>query len=360
MNDNNNDINSGSDADSLLRQQEFGDRFREAREAAGMSVADVADELKLSEETIKALECTQLALLPAATFTQGYIRSYARLLKLPADEIIDLYNQLLPEKDQPLSARSSLAAETDSNHAMVKLMTAALLIATIVLLVLWWQQSEQGLPSDVNESIQQQDEAVEDNTVLDTSSLEPEIIPEEISEATAVEPEISASQSTIAVPDIETPLIKSSDEAKPAVIENKDIAQAAEEPERVTNSQAEGDDVIVLVTDSETWAEVEDANNARLYFSLMKKDREYQLKGQAPFRFFLGNAPSVTLGLNNKIINITPYIRQNKIAHIEITSDGRVKPVRRQNKNIINNTDTSDKRATANNPDTVEQPEEAN
>ncbi len=359
MNDNNNDINSESDADCLLRQKEFGDRFREAREAVGMSVADVADELKLSEETIKALECTQLSLLPGATFTQGYIRSYARLLKLPADEIIDLYNQLLPEKDQPLSARSSLAAETDSNHVIIKLMTAVLLLATIVLLVLWWQQSDQELPADVNESIQEHDERVEDNPVLDTGSLENEAVPNEVVES-SIESQTSVSQETSAAPVIDIPVSETPIIEKAAVIESNQIQQPAEEPQRVTNSQAEGDDVIVLVTDSETWAEVQDANNARLYFSLMKKGHEYQLKGQAPFRFFLGNAPSVTLGLNNKIINIAPYIRQNKIAHIEISSEGHVKSVRRQNRIIKNNTNTSDERAAVNNADSVALPEEAN
>lgn len=59
--------------------------LRDAREAQGMSVHDIAERIKFAPKQVEALEANDFAHLPQATFLRGFVRSYARVLQL--DEV---------------------------------------------------------------------------------------------------------------------------------------------------------------------------------------------------------------------------------------------------------------------------------
>ncbi|MFU8798094.1 MAG: helix-turn-helix domain-containing protein [Gammaproteobacteria bacterium] len=71
-----------------------GVHFREAREYRKLSQQDVALQLRLSPDVIDAIESDDYHKLPSQIFVRGYLRSYARLLNLSEEEIIDAFNQL--------------------------------------------------------------------------------------------------------------------------------------------------------------------------------------------------------------------------------------------------------------------------
>jgi len=104
-----------SNADSLLRKKEFGSELVKARKALSLTAADVADKLLISEDIIKAIENSQVENLPALTFTRGYIRSYARLVDVPAEEIISAYLSVVPDQKASLSVHSALPAQPSSS-----------------------------------------------------------------------------------------------------------------------------------------------------------------------------------------------------------------------------------------------------
>lgn len=62
-----------------------GATLREARERAGLSVADVASRIKFAPRQVEALEAEDFAHLPESAFLRGFVRSYARLLQI--DEV---------------------------------------------------------------------------------------------------------------------------------------------------------------------------------------------------------------------------------------------------------------------------------
>lgn len=70
-----------------------GQRLREAREARGLSVADVAATLKFGARQIEALEADDFRSLQGATFVRGFVRSYARFLNLPPEPLLDLLKE---------------------------------------------------------------------------------------------------------------------------------------------------------------------------------------------------------------------------------------------------------------------------
>lgn len=60
----------------------------QARSAAGMSVEDVASQLRLAPRQVVAIERDDFANLPGRTFVRGFVRNYARLVKLDVDDVL--------------------------------------------------------------------------------------------------------------------------------------------------------------------------------------------------------------------------------------------------------------------------------
>lgn len=87
----------------------FGRALAAAREARGLSQADVAAQLRLQLRQIRAIEDENLAALPAAPFVRGYVRNFARLVDLPAEPLLSLLNAALKPID-PLAGNGDGAA----------------------------------------------------------------------------------------------------------------------------------------------------------------------------------------------------------------------------------------------------------
>jgi cytoskeletal protein RodZ len=72
---------------------QLGERLRAARERQGISLPQAAAETRILQRYLVALEEGDYQNLPGDVYARGFIRNYARLLDLPADELIELYRQ---------------------------------------------------------------------------------------------------------------------------------------------------------------------------------------------------------------------------------------------------------------------------
>lgn len=66
--------------------------LRTAREAAGLSIEQVAEKLHLLKSVVTSLEKDSYDRIRGDTFARGYLRNYARLLGMNADDIVDCFN----------------------------------------------------------------------------------------------------------------------------------------------------------------------------------------------------------------------------------------------------------------------------
>ena len=64
-----------------------GDKLRLAREAAGLSLADVATRTRITQRHLQAIEKSEFADLPGRTYVTGFARAYARAVDLPEADI---------------------------------------------------------------------------------------------------------------------------------------------------------------------------------------------------------------------------------------------------------------------------------
>jgi len=64
-----------------------GDKLRNAREAKGMSLAQLAAETRINQRHLAMIEAGDFASLPARTYAVGFSRTYAKVVGLDHDEI---------------------------------------------------------------------------------------------------------------------------------------------------------------------------------------------------------------------------------------------------------------------------------
>src|SRR6266404_1616622 len=95
--------------------------LKAAREAHGLSIAEVAQSLKFAPRQIEALEQERFELLPGGTFVRGMVRAYARLLKVPPEPMLEGIagrfqaldaNQLAARYSQPVPFSDSARRST--------------------------------------------------------------------------------------------------------------------------------------------------------------------------------------------------------------------------------------------------------
>ncbi|MHB1528778.1 MAG: RodZ domain-containing protein [Acidiferrobacteraceae bacterium] len=70
-----------------------GRMLQEARTRLGLSLAEVAERLKLAERQVIAIEKCDFEALPEATYVRGYLRNYALLTGIPADAVLMAYSR---------------------------------------------------------------------------------------------------------------------------------------------------------------------------------------------------------------------------------------------------------------------------
>ncbi|MEG2981903.1 MAG: helix-turn-helix domain-containing protein, partial [Stenotrophomonas sp.] len=66
-----------------------GVRLRQAREAAGLTLEAVGQQLHMPVQVVKSLEAEQWDRLGAPVFVRGQLRSYARLLKIDLGDVLE-------------------------------------------------------------------------------------------------------------------------------------------------------------------------------------------------------------------------------------------------------------------------------
>ena len=304
---------------------DFGQQLKQAREAAGLTVIEVADELKLTEQLINDLEASDLERLPAATFAVGYLRNYARLLKLPEDEMAAAFNQLVPRQESSLTPISGVPAQKNSHDSLVKLTSYGLLVLVIFLMLLWWQQTDfdwlKISAPETGGTVELDIPVVDDRTAqrdIDVGAVDAAPEAEPLLEETAVEEQVQQTEPEVAASEPE--VVESVEPQAPATRETVDVMPEPDtaDEQLPTTPPLAGDDELVISTDSESWVEIRDPNGAKLLVRLISVGRDYRVVGAAPFRVFLGNAPSVTLQVNGETVDISGFIRSNNTARILI------------------------------------------
>ena len=78
----------------------YGGLLRIAREGKGLTVDQVASQLRISPAQIEGLEADDYKVFPTPVYARAHLRSYARLLGVDDNKVIDMFNVALRPEDR--------------------------------------------------------------------------------------------------------------------------------------------------------------------------------------------------------------------------------------------------------------------
>ena len=123
----------------------FGDKLRQTREALNLSLEDVAKAISLRPSILAKLENNEFVQKNVpSTFLRGYVRSYAKFLRIPDAEWAHLTFGEAHKNDLSKNARATLSVNQYSSHSRwVGTLTTIILLAAVGMTGLWWWQNYQ-------------------------------------------------------------------------------------------------------------------------------------------------------------------------------------------------------------------------
>jgi len=124
----------------------IGDKFRLAREALNLSLEAVSQAISLRPSILQDIENNRfIHHSTPATFVRGYVRSYAKFLKIADSEwlnVIDFGDE--QQNDLGKNARATSSVNQYSSHnRWVGYLTALVVLVVLGMTGMWWWESHQ-------------------------------------------------------------------------------------------------------------------------------------------------------------------------------------------------------------------------
>ncbi len=281
-----------------------GARLRAGREAAGLSLEQVAQQLKLAPRQVRALEEEDFAQLPGRTFARGFVRNYARLLNLDGDDLLRLLSDSAraPALEAPaLHSTGAMIAELPSRGSVrpgfSRWVIPIVLVACIVAAATYeWYRGALTPPSEPKHAALPPPVVIAPAATARTELANP-YAPEAKTEATAPAPAPRAAENELA--------------AAPS-------AAPAPPPATAPATEAAALAQLQLTYHGPSWTEIRDRDGQVLISRLVAAGSEQSLRGSAPFDVVIGNANEVTLVYRGTPVDLSRYTRQN-VARLRLT-----------------------------------------
>lgn len=126
-----------------------GGNFVKARESLGVSLQELSRELHLPVKTLEAIEKGEFKGLGGPVFVRGYIRAYARRLKMNPDTYVSQFDRLSGIKDiaAPVRAVGTVSTSPARQSRSVMRFGTLIFIVAIVGIIVWWWQTQYSIDS---------------------------------------------------------------------------------------------------------------------------------------------------------------------------------------------------------------------
>jgi cytoskeleton protein RodZ len=272
-------------------QTDIGARLKAAREERGLSISEVAQSLKFAPRQLEALEQDRFELLPGGTFVRGMVRSYARLLKLEPEPLLEVIAGHFQAPDAgTLAARYSQPVPFSDNarrSTFVYLGVSIAVLALGSLVAYQWYREHRATTQLASKR------TAEKRAVAATKPAPP--APAVVANAPRTQPKSAEEPPrTDAVMKVAT--------SQPAALS---LAKAPVPVAKI----ASGVHRLVIRCEEEAWIEVRDSNERMLVSSLNPKGCERVVQARGPLTLVIGNAAHVVVLHNDRPIDLAPHTK---------------------------------------------------
>lgn len=313
-----------------------GVRLRNAREQLGFSQQAVAERLCLKVSTVRDIEEDKAPADLASTFLRGYIRSYARLVHIPEEELLpglEKQAPIRPAKVAPMQS-FSLGKRRKKRDGWLMTFTWLVLFVVVGLTGAWWWQNHKAQQEEITTMADQSSAELNagkdsaQSVPLDTSAAASQ-------DMTPPAPDDGAAADAASAPDAATVPAPAADAQQNAVVApsqaNVDTATTAPtspataaplptDQAGVTTPAADPNALVMNFT-ADCWLEVSDATGKKLFSGMQRKDGTLNLVGQAPYKLKIGAPAAVQIQFQGKPVDLSRFIRTNQVARLTVNAE---------------------------------------
>ncbi|HHF2997264.1 TPA: cytoskeleton protein RodZ [Vibrio diabolicus] len=290
---------------------EAGTLLKNKRESLGMSQKQVADRLRLRVSVIEDIENNRFESQQVATFTRGYLRSYAKFVGLDEKMVLTALEQTadVQPQEQEIEMQSFSRKTKDEKHnSRIMLLTWVIGLVIIGISAAWWWQNQQenSLTKEVTDSgVEAPKPTAQELADIDLMTAE---------ELIASTPEEVVSTSNDVVETSEVPVEQGSN---PLLAETENTTSVdSEEPVAVIETAEEeqpapvvpeGMTLLTMKFKADCWIQVKDTNGKTLVSGTHKPGQDVELTGKAPFKVILGAPEGVTMTFASEPVDLSGY-----------------------------------------------------
>ncbi|MCU0868492.1 MAG: DUF4115 domain-containing protein [Burkholderiales bacterium] len=327
------------DATAAVTPRSPGAHLRAAREAAGISIGDIAQQLKLLPRQVDAIERDDYQALPGPVFARGFVRNYARALHVDPATFAAELDAALPGDSTPRALVTSSAPDGPRDKPVFEpfprrhkpaskgLVATAIAVVAIVLVALYLQQAE---PDDA--PVAASAPAVTAPPPTPEPAVAAPAAGNAATQAVVLDPQVASdgapTSAAVAAPGSISVAGATSAPAAPVAVPAAPVAASdarAIGPDGgtvtpVAAGLAPGE--LRLAFEREAWVRVTDATKAKIASGTSAAGSEKAVRGVLPYELVIGNAAHVTITLDGRAIDLAPFSRDN-VARLKIDADGR-------------------------------------
>ncbi|CAH3395800.1 cytoskeleton protein RodZ [Enterobacter cloacae complex sp. S4] len=318
-----------------------GVRLRNAREQLGLSQQAVAERLCLKVSTVRDIEEDKAPADLASTFLRGYIRSYAKLVHIPENELLPMMEKQAPVRAAKVAPMQtfSLGKRRKKRDGWLMSFTWLVLFVVVGLTGAWWWQNHKAQQEEIttmaDQSSAELNQAGTDNAQsvpLNTDGA-----------ATSSEPQTAAPDAT-ATNAAQAPAATANTAAPQAQDQNAVVAPSQANVDTAANAPAAAQpadntaaslptspagtatpaadlNALVMNFSADCWLEVTDATGKKLFSGLQRKDGTLNLTGQAPYKLKIGAPAAVQIQYQGKPVDLSRFIRTNQVARLTVNAE---------------------------------------
>ncbi len=319
--------------------QTTGVRLRSAREQLGLSQQAVAERLCLKVSTVRDIEEDRSPADLASTFVRGYIRSYARLVHIPEEELLPMIEKQAPIRAAKVAPMQTFALGKPRKKRDGWLMSFTWLVLFVVvgLTGAWWWQNHKAQQEEISTMADQSSAELN----ASNSNNNAQSVPLNNDPATAAATDDNSSTPIEAPAPATTAQAPTTAQQAPVNTANQNQVvspsqanvESAQQPAATANNGQLPTDqagvagavadtnALVMSFNADCWLEVSDATGKKLFSGLQRKDATLNLTGQAPYKLKIGAPAAVQIQYQGKPVDLSRFIRTNQVARLTLNAE---------------------------------------
>lgn len=272
-----------------------GAQLQRAREARGLALSEVAQQLKFAPRQLEALEQDRFDLLPGGTFARGMVRNYARLLKIDPEPLVRSIGERFEAPDAGTLAaryRQPVPFSDSARRSTFVYLGLSLGVLAIGAGVGWQWYHERGRGALL---------ARGQPAARVAARSAPAPAPASAPQKEKARPKVA--EKLAAAPPAPPPA------AAKAQADDAAVEKVAINPPLPIAKVAPGLHRLVIRSEQEAWIEVRGDDERALISSLNPAGAERSLRARGPLNLVIGNARHVTILHNDQLLDLAPYIK---------------------------------------------------